>query len=853
MFGWPLVIIVGFFILYYHTRFTKLQSQYRSFTEKSAKTIRVLSVKNKNSERALDLLILRLRLIREAKAGRLTEKRLHHLLRQIDQSLLSHDLKKKNIIPDNHLWKERSRRAWHALEKRGNISSSPPPWEKVAAKAVAQSVPLETVSKTSVSSQETPEFVEFLVEPEKIEPEVKPGARAQAAREIPKENARRHAFQATKASELEKALRRISGWPKILLPFFVQNLGWFIGCFCFLAGSIFLVSYTTGFMKGLTVFFALFSYTLFLIWFGYRLQSKYATAKTGGGALMTMGMLLVPLNISAVVRLIVSSNGNLLYSAVGWLIAVFALIVYYYLVKLIAGLIDRALQGFYPVVFLLLTSIQLAVPLLDIWPIWYVMALFHLLLLGLLSYGFWLYVNDWMRSIFVDQKKIAYFASGILLYSACVSFVHLTWGGGALITPEGYYGPYLMVICGLLFYLESKFKEWVKKSVSLSRFTFVIYGLSIVTLLVATGGITLIITLCLAVAIYGLVVWRYYTLIPLYLVLSALGGLYYVLVLQHFPWSQHFILSVPGLSVLFFLSHYIRRLHDDRFAVYRLTIMLYRVQSLSFFLLAIWSLVNSSPGSVGGSISALLLSGGSWWILQYAPGDLLRTLPTVQYFKQEKTENVNLNNSHWFYVVVVAMTSILVFVPAWGNMLWAPRFASGLLILACLWTWLAIRYRLLGRNALVAKIEVLANSALLSVMAGLVLVCPSTIEIGVRLSLPLFCGVSAAVLLSLSLGLSVSWLFYGFLLLIGTAVGLVKLMYFPGTSVGLMKILLGTALWFGLWWLQCQPDEIDAIRRQRLKLDVALRLLWFFPVSPAEKQSVSVSKKLKLEGGAANV
>jgi hypothetical protein len=31
----------------------------------------------------------------------------------------------------------------------------------------------------------------------------------------------------------------MAGWPALIAPFLVQNIGWFIGGFCFVAGSIF--------------------------------------------------------------------------------------------------------------------------------------------------------------------------------------------------------------------------------------------------------------------------------------------------------------------------------------------------------------------------------------------------------------------------------------------------------------------------------------------------------------------------------------------------------------------------------------------------------------------------------------
>jgi hypothetical protein len=45
---------------------------------------------------------------------------------------------------------------------------------------------------------------------------------------------------------LEKALQTLSGWPKLIAPFLMQNIGWFIGGFCFVAGALFLIANTRG-------------------------------------------------------------------------------------------------------------------------------------------------------------------------------------------------------------------------------------------------------------------------------------------------------------------------------------------------------------------------------------------------------------------------------------------------------------------------------------------------------------------------------------------------------------------------------------------------------------------------------
>ena len=52
------------------------------------------------------------------------------------------------------------------------------------------------------------------------------------------------------------------------MPFLVQNIGWFVGAFLFLAGTVFLVAYTSGYLKAAVVFGSLFAYAAFLTWSG---------------------------------------------------------------------------------------------------------------------------------------------------------------------------------------------------------------------------------------------------------------------------------------------------------------------------------------------------------------------------------------------------------------------------------------------------------------------------------------------------------------------------------------------------------------------------------------------------------
>ncbi len=117
-----------------------------------------------------------------------------------------------------------------------------------------------------------------------------------------------YAWQPKSPSALERALEAVSGWPTLIVPFLVQNIGWFIGGLCVVAGSVFLVSYTTGFAKALTVSLILCAYTLFILWGGYQLRRRRPELETSSSVLLALGVFLVPLNIAASVRVITAGQ-----------------------------------------------------------------------------------------------------------------------------------------------------------------------------------------------------------------------------------------------------------------------------------------------------------------------------------------------------------------------------------------------------------------------------------------------------------------------------------------------------------------------------------------------------------------
>ncbi len=102
----------------------------------------------------------------------------------------------------------------------------------------------------------------------------------------------------------------MSGWPKLIAPFLAQNIGWFVGGFCFVAGALFLIANTSGFVNALVVFASLFGTTAFLLWAGYQFRRKGSDLAVASSVLLTLAMLLAPLDLAVAVRLTSASGGD---------------------------------------------------------------------------------------------------------------------------------------------------------------------------------------------------------------------------------------------------------------------------------------------------------------------------------------------------------------------------------------------------------------------------------------------------------------------------------------------------------------------------------------------------------------
>ncbi|MCP4377365.1 MAG: hypothetical protein GY794_14455, partial [bacterium] len=515
---------------------------------------------------------------------------------------------------------------------------------------------------------------------------------------------------------------------------------------------------------------------------------------------------------------------------------------FYIAAQVVSGVVHRSLRGHYPRLFLAGAAIQLGAPLIAVWPSWQTLAPLHLLLLGLLAYGLLRFTHEWLHTIFVDGEKVAFFAAGLLLYAVGTSFVHLTWGVRPVPIPAGYYAPYLMAVCGLLFYLDASFKTHAHRHVFLSHFTFLVYGVSVVAVLLSLDApVVRLITLGMAAALYTMVLIKYLTLIPFYLMIASLAGLYTDGILTHFSPSTHLLIATPGLYGLIRLSSWaIQRGFSKPVTgpgdLQRIGLITYRIALLFLAGLTVWTLTYSTRGFTA-MATGLVVSGFLVWMLRTAPGRVTTLLRTPD----ETGGLVSLLDGPWLYAPIGALTVGLVFAPPIGGVLWSIQSAAVLMMLSVLWSTLFVLGRRPDNRRPAAQIEVLANSVLLGLFASTALVALATSVALETSSLEiLILAAGAALLFTLSVNLYVDWLFYASLLWVAATAVAVKGTYFPQQGVGITEMLVVAAIWGVTWWLGRQPDEWSLTAKRRAQRHAPRHLLWLFPCASEVSEAPSV-------------
>ncbi len=806
----------------------------------------------RRSQEVTDLLVLRLELARQLATGAITQESYRETVAHID-TLTTKTLEELDIAPDSRRWNYGKEAAWKLLITHGLLPQSPPPWQRTPPDAGEQflqdplqlPLPLPPRSASQPDQSAAPpaalitaptplpaipvpplpaETAVLLETPTAVPPPASPPLTPSPTATHPQPRASSE-WKPPAPTAMERALQAVSGWPAVLVPFLVQNSLWFIGMFCIVAAATLLVSYTTGFWKAVSVSASLSAGTLFLLWQGYRLRQHHPEMEAASRVFLILGVLLIPLDIATAVRLIATGQ-SLPWIVLGSVVTGVSLGGLFYATMLVSGVMDRALQGQHPRLFLALVATQLAVPLLQAFPSWPLLAVTHCVVLGLLAYGLVRFVHGWLHTLFVEQQKGAYYAAGTLVYAAVVSFFHLTWGynTASRSLPAGYYGPFLMALCGLLFYVDAQFKHWTKQYAFLSRFSFLVYGLSVVALLVsASAPPARLLTLSLGMGVYSLVVWQYLTLPPLYLLLGCAGWLYHLLFLQYLPHPWYLLASLPGIVALFAASLMIQR----RSA--RVALIGYRVWFVAALLLTAWSLAHAQPSLVAMS-TALAMMGLLFSGLRFAPPQLFGVSVTPH--------AAALIHSPWLYAVTLMGVVAVVYAPLWIGLTQVTQCAFGLTLLAVGWSRGALHLRRTTAASRAFTVEVLLNSALLNLSLALVLAVTLLLP-GLTHSraLPLLLGTMGGVLLWMSLTLRARELVYGVLALWGAAGAIIKLTYFPHPATGVIELSVALLVWGLVWWLEHGSEEIKTLRHEQATLRAQqyppLTLLWSMPVSSA--------------------
>lgn len=787
-----------------------------------------------------NLLLLRLELRRLLDSGDLTEDRYRQLVDELDRLWKRH-LGESDARPDSEAWRRRRALAWGLLAQAADSPPGPPPWMPTAPKPAAsvpvKAPPAAVPDHSSPAAPPLPMPVSRPPAPDSSPspiPSAPPVPRfgpkavehpiprpvAEVARPAPPPVSEIVSVDAADwrpvpPNSLERALHAISGWPKLIAPFLAQNIGWFIGGFCFIAGALFLIANTSGFVNALVVFASLFGASAFLIWAGYQFRRQRTELVVASNMLLTLGMLLAPLVLAVAVRLVVASRGDSLLLVVSLLVAAATLTAFAWATALTSALMDRVLQGHYGRLLTALAAVQLAAPLSGFAPSWQALAVLHAALLGLLGYGLSVFSGEWLRRLFVDRRLTTYYAAGMLVYTATVSFVHLTWLWPDRL-PAGYSGPFLMALCGLLFPVDAAFKEWVSKYTFLSRFSFALYGLSAVAVAVALRSTpATLLTLGMGALLYGWMTWRYRTLPPLYLLFGCVAGLYGFGLLHFVPPAWHGLAVQPGLFALLGCGRWV----GPRSRAIALQCLIV----LGFLLvgLTVWSLVWNSPGWLGFATAA--------------------TMAGLTYFAVRSALALPGAEPRWTCAdggVVVLAAVAVAYAPGWAGSGWGVQTAYGWLALAALWAGLGLhdsRQTPVSRSVWVTG--ALANIVLALALGGMTL-WPTLLGHREPILLLLSAG---GLLLWLSLGLRQQTLFYGVLACAAGMGALVKQGYFPGPSTGLAEFVLVLALWLLLWRLERRfqirirlfsASESGALERPTIEalirqpLEQAMALLW---------------------------
>ncbi len=638
---------------------------------------------------------------------------------------------------------------------------------------------------------------------------------------------------------MQNLLQSMSGWHKSLVPFLLQNIGWFIGILCFISGSVFFISYTEGFSKSVTIFYTILSYTLLLAWAGYRLRAKVAHASVSGNILMAIGLLLVPLNFSAAARLIINSIGSTQY-LVAIASTLISLVTLFYAIKLISGVFNRQLLAYFSPIFFALSTIQLMVPVVHNSQNMVLLLALQTIIMSLLLLALIYYLPALLRQIFVDKKYLLLVTVGSLIYSALVSTIHITLSSPLSISLS-YYAPLLMLTSGALFYMDGQLNEYKTRLSLLSYFSFIIYALSFLGIFLSLDSeLSRLLTMLLGSIIYARLVWVYRSLVPLYLVVILLCLLHFDLVLsvrgglatgsQLLISKQWFYFaSLPLLGIFSAALFFLRKSEMQRAKHFILTIHLFHFIMLVSGLLGIFSLWHSTTGFFALSNSiAITLS--CYYLLN----------------------SRQINAAQWLTRNVYAgYVYLLLFLPVILLLLSADAFISIDATLALI-TFISLSYALnsrfnffhLSRMGKIDKLlnqEILINTSLLISILLLVLI-GFGFSLSIKIAILLF--ILSLNSLFLSLSLYNRALFYVFMVIVSSSALIFKLYLSSSPSTGLLVISLAFVLFYFIHYLdRNRTDELELLKSDSTHQHSPEKILWFYPVNDFSPELSSIESQ----------
>lgn len=746
-----------------------------------------------------EVLLMRLELRRQQGLGHLTQER-HAMLEQALDGLLGDRLAARNLGIHGDEWTQRRDEIWNRLVAPIDAELETAPWnpqpDSPSADQPAASVATEEPQTSRTQSQaqlaqtglagestmEPPAPAPAIPEPVTVAPALDPEPARQPYGGPPETSD--FVWEPAEPNALERWLATASGWPRLLAPFLAQNIGWFIGGFCFVSGTVFLLSYTEGFANALAVVASLAIYTSALLAGGYQIRKRRPELERACTVLLTIGLLLAPLNLAAIARALAAASGSSGALIVTWLLALVATGALYFAARVGGGLLDRSLDRSHARLFTALSVSQLAGPAIDATGNWIWLAAAQAIVMIGFGTAVVRFDRHWLHATFVEGRRSVWLVASLLAFAALVSVVHL-WAGFGAALPRGYAGPFLMALGAIGFHLDAGMKEHAHGRAFLSRAIFALYALSIVAVIACAGAsVPQSLTLAMGAAVYLMVLWRYATVPPLYLMLACMTWLYYTFVLARVADGYGFIASLPALAGLTWLVRTLEP-RSDRLA---------RASLIALGLLAasalVWTLMPMQHPQWIAVVSILIAAAGARAIIA-GVANLLGA-----------DEDGELP-ARWRYLITGLVIVALAFTPVLTESSRFDQIAIGAALLSALWVGYALhRFRELG----VVHAQALINSALVAILLAVTL--GATMALDRQTAAPesaLTLGLCAAVLSWLALRLRLPGLLYLAMLGWGLTGAMVKMRYFPGSSYGFTELALATAIWGLLRWLDRNP------------------------------------------------